>query len=338
MEIKNLTYTPIYTNKISKVSTQINKTSCDTVSFRQKTKDKPFTQLSRKVSYRNPDKQYKIISLPQGLQIANNSFLLSERTPTIAMIDIFSDFGNIKIGNKVKAPHGNIVAKYAVNGLEDKVGLLAIDATPPKSGDENKALKEALCDLSELQRNLKNIFALNLSVGQAFGYETLNEKTNLNITPENIEEKREELLAFLQNSQDERLKDIYSMIQSINSLVENGVVVYIASGNTCDNRIELLSLSKAQHIVSASDYDKANKKFMTDSEAGRHTFEKIYDESGELIELTDGKIKLEPDEFETKHHKKSFFSKFIKEEAHTIEGTSFSCPIKMNNDLKLSFK
>ena len=86
------------------------------------------------------------------------------------------------------------------------------------------------------------------------------------------------------------------MIQLINQLVDGGVEVYSASGNKEDAAIDLFSLSKAQHIVSASDYDEANETLSTAQDQGRHFLKRQFDKQGNVLKITDGIIEFMPEE------------------------------------------
>ena len=60
------------------------------------------------------------------MEITDHVFVLTEKIPTIAMMDVFTDWCSVKIAPGTKTPHGNIVAKYALKDLESKVGLLLL--------------------------------------------------------------------------------------------------------------------------------------------------------------------------------------------------------------------
>ena len=298
---------------------------------------KDFTNLSRSISHRFRYKNYTVVSLPKGMEIIDGEFCVAEKVPTIAIIDVFSDWGYISIAPRTKVSHGALVTKYAVKGLEDKVGVLAFDMTPVRSRmdevDESKGLQEALEELVEIQKQHQNIMALNLSVGVNKSYETPYDDLLILLSKYNIEEKKEEVLECLRKEKKGIYALAYQMIRSINQLVDAGVVVYSASGNKKDFGLELLSLSKAQHIVSAFDYSKANHIFSTDAADGVHVFHRKYRADGQLLSIADGRIEFLPSEIpkskRTTRGKYTFFL-FPKK----VRGTSYSSPIKLNEDLK----
>lgn len=300
--------------------------------------EKAFTELSKEFSFRRQDRGYRVVSLPKGMDFVNGSFRVTEKIPTIAIVDVFSDFGNFKIAPGIKVPHGNIVTKYAVNGLEDKIGVLAFDSTPVSRGGTNefRAICDALKDLAEIQNKYHNITAVNLSVGFKRSYETLYE----DFSPDFFEKGKEDIAELLHKAKqfshiDKERKDRYTLayysIEAINKLVKDGVEVYSSSGNAGEDGFNLLSLSKAQHIVSAYDFHKATHRYSTEQEQGVHTFYKNYNSEGDLINVTDGIIEFKPEEI-TSRNKRIF--DFILGRKHTIKGTSFSCPIKLNKDIK----
>ncbi|MBQ4647086.1 MAG: hypothetical protein IJB79_07030 [Candidatus Gastranaerophilales bacterium] len=324
--------------EIAKVVTKpiLQTLATDTISFSANAITKGFTKLSQEVSHRFPNKGYRVVSLPKGMEIVKDGFVVNKKVPTVAIVDVFSDFGNVKIGSRTKAHHGDIVTKYAVKGLEDKVGVLAFDATPSNSlACEHKSIRDALRDLARIQKENGNITALNLSLGESYTYEELNREFGLNLSPENIQDQKNVLLNHLSASKDAKHEYIFDSIQSINSLVDNGVKVYSSSGNTGDTCLNLFSLSKAQNIVSADDYSKADKALSTTySTNGIHKFTSYYDEKGNLIKTTDGVINFKPDEVATK---RKLFSRQASQDAFKIMGTSYSTPNKLNKDLVYYF-
>ena len=85
----------------------------DTVSFTRKTVSKALTKLSKIVDFCPKNREYKIVSLPKGLDIVDGKLDGKATVPTMAIIDVFSSFGDYKIGKKVKIPHGKIVSKFS---------------------------------------------------------------------------------------------------------------------------------------------------------------------------------------------------------------------------------
>jgi len=127
---------------------------------------KPYTSLSRRVSYKfesiDNDLQYEVVSLPKGMEIVDGRFIVHEKIPTIVVIDIFKECAHAKpmdIGLANTVLHGDLVTKYAVNGLEDRVGVLAINQ---KMGPER--ILSAFKALVDIQKQYQNIIAVNLSI------------------------------------------------------------------------------------------------------------------------------------------------------------------------------
>ena len=302
-------------------------------SFGSRIIPEPLTNRSKNLDYKFFNKDFSVVSLPFGLKIIDDKFVLRKKTPTIAIIDTFKNPGNIQIADGVKVSHGQLVSKYATSNLENEYGILAFNIVPSSITNPHKALKEALEELVEMQRKFKNVQTLNLSVGEFLDFTFLSKKSGLNLTSQNAYEKRNEILEFIKNSKEERFKFIFSQIQAINNLVDEGVEVYLASGNIGDKGLNLLSLSKAQHIVCADDYSDATRFFSTESANAFHTFQKKYDENGILVKIFDDRIAFTPQELDLKLKKKSIFSRIKKEYFYTIYGTSYSSPSKMNDDL-----
>lgn len=301
---------------------------------------KPFTELSHAIWRRFRGKTYRVISVPKGMEVTDDGFKVTEVIPTIAMMDVFSEFGRTKIASGTKVPHGTVVAKYAVGGLEKKVGLLAFDTTPwdiSNSWGEWVAMEHALADMVKIQQQYHNVTALNLSVGVDYSFEELNEMFYWEkFTPSNIKEKKEKLLELLWDYNDTKIGLACLMIQSLNKLVDEGVAVYLASGNKSDKGVDLLSLSKAQHIVSDPNYKQSNTLFSTDHAPGIHEFSRNYDPDGNLLNVSDGRISFLPEEVVTKRTRRRhpLLALFFPEKSHTIKGTSFASPVKLNEDLK----
>ena len=314
-------------------SIKLSSIADDTVSFTQKAASGALTKLSKVANFRPTNKEYRIISLPQGLDIIDGKIDGKTSVPTMAIIDVFSDFGNYKIGKKVKLPHGKIVSKFATSGLDDKVGVLAFDTTP-KGKNEWQAMQDSLEDLVKIVKNGNDVKALNLSVGVPADFEKISNTVGELITEKNVSEYKTKILEELKKSKTQKDKNTVGMINAINELVENGVEVFAASGNNQGRGIDLLSLSNAQHIVGADDYAKATQAFSNSTSKGVHTFEMLYDNAGNLKGLTNGTISFDASDIPVIPPKSSFLGKILQEKNATIKGTSFSCPTALNEYLK----
>ena len=311
----------------------VSKIAEDVVCFGKEAAEKTLTKLSKNVDFRPSGKEFRYVSLPKGLDIVDGAILGNTEVPTIAIIDLFSDFGNYGLGKKIKIPHGKIVSKIMTKGLEDKVGVLALDSTP-KSKTEWVAMKEALDELVKLKKSGKDIKALNLSVGASVTFDEITEKAGTIVTADVIKNQFDKILNSLRNSKDQKDTNIFEMIKSINELVDEGVQVYLSSGNNGSSGFDLLALSRAQHIVGAEDYANATKAFVNETAKGVYKFKILFDRDGSLKSAISDEIKFDSSDVSKVSKLGSFMSKFFGETEATICGTSFSCPAKLNSDMK----
>ena len=154
---------------------------------------KPYTQLSKKVRCVQKNRQFTVISLPQGMEVTEiGGFSVTQKTPTVAILDEFYK-ENQKLASGVKSSHGDIVTKYVVNGLEDQIGVLACNAISDiftnHSGSTFPAkqagygVMHALEFLVKVQKKYHNIIAVNMSVAYEMLPDYIGPMTS--ITPKN---------------------------------------------------------------------------------------------------------------------------------------------------------
>ncbi len=311
----------------------VSKIAEDVVCFGKEAVERTLTKLSKNVDFRPSGKEFRYVSLPKGLDIVDGVISGKAEAPIVAILDVFSDFGNYKLGKKISIPHGKIVSRIMTEGLEDKIGVLALDSTP-KSKTEWVAMKEALEELVKLKKSGKNIHSINLSVGVPATYADLSERMQTCVSSENIKNTKVDVLNFLRQSKDDKDKYTIKMIDAINKLVDSGVEVYTASGNNGSEGFNLLSLSRAQHIVGADDYQKATKAFANETEKGVYKFKMFFDSEGNLKSAISDDIKFDGTDVSKVSKLGSFISKIFGEKEATISGTSFSCPAKLNTNIK----
>lgn len=312
--------------------------------------EKAFTELSYRLFHQFPGQAYSVASLPVGMKIVEDQFVVAERIPTIAVLDFFHS-ANVRLVSGVKVCHGEIVARYAVQDLQQKVGVLAFDLEPPGCASYLNAMIHAFEDLVKVQRQFHNIVALNISVdifGRLEDIEYLVYRATGRFPKEItvMSAEKERLLAYLGAHLQKRkyeqarsgsplheYRTAYRVIQAINQLVDDGVKVYLASGNLGDDQaLYWFSLSNAQYIVSAHDIDYCNKAFSTVKARGCYYFKKQFDESGKLACVTDGHIEFLPEELPEKVRIKRWFDALTN--GKELRGTSFACPAKLNADLQ----
>ena len=322
-------------NSVEKMDVTPQKLSAiaeDVVSFSKEVGERTLTKLSKNVDFRPSGKEFKYVSLPKGLDIVAGEIKGKLEVPTVAIIDQFGELGNERLGKKVKIPHGKIVSKIMTNGLEDKVGVLALDCTP-----NNKSIwvsiREALEEILKQKKDGKDIKALNLSMGMETDFEFISERMEKIITSDNIKEKRKDIINFLKKSKREKDQEAIGIIETINELVKNGVEVYTSSGNNGSKGFDFVSLSKAQHIVSANDYSNATKCLANETAKGLYKFKLDFDKTGKFKSAISDGLKFDIKDA-TSVSKPNFLSKFFKETEASVYGTSFSCPTKLNEDLK----
>lgn len=304
---------------------------------------KPFTQLSKNVLCPQKNRRFTVVSLPKGMEVREDgSFIVTEKTPTIAVLDDF--YVDAKIAFDVISTHGDIVTKYAVAGLEDQVGVLAcnvkndgrINRTASDSFDPlSHPINEALQFFIQIQKEYQNIIAVNISMAITIVTRYFLDECGLDVTKaskaEVLEAIRHEAIRLENNLV---FRPSYHIIQSVNELIDLGVEVYIATGNDDDETINSFTLSNA-HAVSSCDTKSDNELFGTEEAAGSHTFRKKFDKTGKLLYITDGIIRFHPDEMETR---KRIGLLDILFPWYRVNGTSYACPIKLNKDVKTRLK
>lgn len=304
---------------------------------------KPFTSLSKNVLCAQKGKRFTIVSIPQGMEVTEDgNFIMTQKTPTIAVLDGF--YEEQKIVSGVISTHGELVTKYAVNGLEDRVGVLACNVhrdssiqynAPPSTETVPVPIHEALQFLIRVQRKYRNIVAVNMSIEYAATANYFHEEWSLNISKENKKDLLESVrLDGIIYDKNLLFGPSYRIIQSINELIGLGVDVYVATGNDDDSNLNLFNLSNA-HAVSSCDTTKDNELLGTTEAPGTHIFRKKFDITGKLQYITDGMIRFYPDEIDIRPRIGLLDIIFPR---HRIWGTSFACPIKLNEDVKAKLK
>lgn len=322
-------------NSVEKMDVTPQKLSAiaeDVVSFSKEVGERTLTKLSKNVDFRPTGKEFKYVSLPKGLDIIAGEIKGKLEVPTVAIVDFFDEYGNHRFGKDIRIPHGKIVSKIMTNGLEDKIGVFALDVKP-KNKSEWTAIREAIEEIVKLKKEGQDIKALNVSVGEHVTFEDISRKTKQIVSKYTIKEQRNAILNYLKKSQDKDENEIYKAIQAINKLVNNGIEVYTSSGNIGEDGFDLLSLSKAQHIVGANDFPNATKCFANETAKGAYKFKMIYDKDGNFKSAISDGLKFDIKDA-TKTPKPGIFKKLFKEKEVTVNGTSFSCPAKLNEDLK----
>lgn len=300
---------------------------------------KPYTQLSKKVRCVQKNRQFTVISLPQGMEVTEiGGFSVTQKTPTVAILDEFYK-KNQKLASGVKSSHGDIVTKYVVNGLEDQIGVLACNAISDiftnHSGSSFPAkhagygVMHALEFLVKVQKKYHNIIAVNMSVEYGMVPDYIGPMTS--ITPKNKGRLLERLEYLADKYKDDILfNNSYKSILSINELIELGVEVYIGTGNSNDKCFNALNFSNA-HAVSSCDTKYDNEQLSTAEAKGSHRFRKRFNIFGKLRYITDGIIKFYPDEIKTRKWIGLFD---ILLPWRTIHGTSYACPNVLNKYLR----
>ncbi|MBQ4159262.1 MAG: hypothetical protein IJD86_14145 [Clostridia bacterium] len=300
---------------------------------------KPFTNLSERTDHHFSGKAYSVVSLPHGMEIIDDRLVVHENIPAIAVLDFFTAVA-LKLFPGVKMCHGEFVARYASKGLEDKIGVLALDLKPNPGVSLDTAMIQAFSDLVELQKTYHNIIAVNISVGRSKSFDDLfypmiygpDSKHAQSLSSDTVRAKKNALLAGIAKA-GEKYRDTdcftaYQLIQSINQMVAENTEVYIASGNMGDEGIEMVSLSDAQYVVSGYDYSRSCKALHTAQERACYYFRKRFDENNKLICVMDGNIEFAPEEFPQKARTKRWIDQIF--EGKEIKGTSFASPVKLN--------
>lgn len=268
---------------------------------------KPFTRLSQNVRHVPDNKGYTVVSLPQGMEIADDgSFSVTEKIPVVVVLDRFtSDIGNGRDYERTMSSvavdayvyHGELVTKYAVHGLEDKVGVLAIDIQAGKYIKGSSKWEEAFKSLIEMQKQYQNIAAVNISMASDMGFDFLYK--DYGISKNDLKQNKERVVELLKE-QDEKYvyqKYIYRIVRLINELADLGVEVYIGTGNENDRSFNGFTLSNA-HAVSDHEGDYDNELLATDSADGTHYFRRKFDWARKQMYFTDGHIRLYSDEID----------------------------------------
>lgn len=302
---------------------------------------KNFTKLSYPTHYQLRGSDAVVISLPKGMKVVNEQLVLTERVPTIAVVDTFMRNSLYRIGWGIYAPHGVLVTKYAVRGFEDKVGVLAIEVligTGCSLDASSKAISEALDLLLTVQRQYHNIMALNLSIGACIRYYNISRGLRTAVTHKNVETiGKARILSWIQKCGDPRSPGLLQPIEYVNRLAAEDIEVYSAAGNTKVFGINTFSLANIQHIVTAHDYRNAITAFSTEAAAAIHSFQGVYDDEGRLASITDGLITLEASEIVMKKSRiQRLLRRFTGARRHigNAKGTSYASPIKLNEDLR----
>lgn len=250
---------------------------------------------------------FTLISLPKGTELSEDGTLIvNERIPAIALLDAYkTNLMGIshQISSDAVTSHGDLVTKYAVNGLEDRVGVLGINVISDCDGRGPKTVESpiasALRFLVERQRQHHNILAVNMSVVDGGSYDYFVQE-RWRLAKEDLKQNKKQAVERLgseiaDGGCAEWLVSVYRSIQSINELIELGTEVYIATGNEDDNYFNFYTLSNA-HAVSSSDTDQDNEVLSTKEAPGTHCYRKKFDRFGRMVCITDGTIRFYPDE------------------------------------------
>lgn len=267
--------------------------------------------------------------------IGNDTFQ-RERNKNILILDSFSEPDisvDIDLVNDVS--HGEVVSKIIEKGLPN--------ASVEKIDFPSNAISD---DYSELGKNLTRIFqdikqgnkkydAINISLGIEMTFNEAKKRFGIILTPENIASKAKELKDSLLAKRTERkcfddrmYSNAINIIDNLDSISSTGTKVYVAAGNSMNEKINLFSLIDNSVSVGALNSNNEKSFYTADNSLVNKW------ENGTLnIKKADGGITW-TDNNTPDIEKKHISNIFQKASVFPIVGTSFAAPRAIVNDFK----
>lgn len=231
--------------------------------------------------------------------------------------------------------HGNVVKRLIEEGLPTaKIDCFDYGGAGIGAQDwqnTNIHLDEILTKI----KDGKKYDAINLSLGNAISFEELSKDMDVNITPENVAQKKDVIKKWLNSPQSisPKIGIIAEIINKLDKLSEKKVQVYVAAGNAGKDSFNILTIVNGAKVVGclekdgSKDSDSADNSLVNDWKLGVLNVKKLTDSSGRSgFDYTgDGSIDIYCDQT----------TSFIKwSNPFDISGTSFSAPKALVDDLK----
>lgn len=191
------------------------------------------------------DKGDMTVPMPRSRpDLTSSASLLTPRVPfdntkhTVIVMDDYRYADQWKLGEKTFS-HGELIARI---NEENGFNAVRIQAGTLKTGmiELPKSLKFLNDSIDNGQISVKPGDVVNLSLSHSVTYDRLNNITGLNLTPENIASKREEVLAAFQAKVDDPrlspvdrqlITGVLDITKQIRQLQARGLEVVAAAGN-----------------------------------------------------------------------------------------------------------
>lgn len=163
--------------------------------------------------------------------------------PKVAVLDDYR-YGSVALNDKKGFSHGELSARMAE---ENDLNVMRIQLEVKENGEYNmpKALSELDKAIEDGKVRLGNGDILNLSFANTETFEKMSSMLDMSITPENVKDKRDEILAAMKTKlasdglsdfSKEWLKELVGINEGIQKLQERGIEVIAGGGNDGPNK------------------------------------------------------------------------------------------------------
>lgn len=267
--------------------------------------------------------------------IAKDTFQ-HEAPKNILVLDHFSEPDiSVDIDLVSDITHGEVVSKIIEKGLPNaNVEKMHVPSDAIQS-DFNKLGQNLTQIFHDTKQGTKKYDAINISLGIEMTFDEAKKRFGIILTPENIASKARELKDSLLAKRTERkcyddkmYSNAINVIDDLDSISSTGTKVYVAAGNSMNEKINLFSLIDNSVSVGALTPNNTKSFYTADNslvnrwENGTLNMKKL---NGGITWTDDNTPDIE---------KKHISNIFQKASVFPIVGTSFASPRAIVKDLK----
>lgn len=279
------------------------------------------------------------------------------KRPTVAIVDAYLSKNNpVDLFDRtLDISHGQavelfVLAQCPAANIERKNAekFISIGNTKTNSKSNNPETNvDASIELMKLAEEVKKgkkLDAVNLSIGQAIKITTLAKATGLPLTRENLDKYKAEIRAWIMKRFSEDAKPI---IEAIEQITAAGIPVYHAAGSQGADYVNFASFANGVTTVGALAEDNktkapysADNSVITRWERGDYFITRTKDKKRDnLYDINeDGKTDIlgKNGAKDESWIDSTFFPNRV-DKVSFLEGTSFSTPVALGEDLRAKF-
>lgn len=197
-------------------------------------------------------------------RLVNKTEVVQKNIKNIWVVDNF-EYSGIDINGDLLADvsHGFVTSSIIEKGLPF-ANVFKKNIFQHSSNDSVAKRLDFVLDsaLKKIKKGEK-IDAINLSIGFAIPYESFSYEMGERLTPENIESLSKQIKSIMKKKkrfmiQTQPMKRLAKILDKMDSLSAKGVKIYVASGNSYDSKLNILTL--ADDVVNVGALTKKGEK------------------------------------------------------------------------------